>query len=169
MSEILGEGDWLRLVRKGRWEFVQRVNTTGIVVMIAVTDAGELLCVEQHRPAVDSRVIDVPAGLVGDMGDETLEEAAARELIEETGYEAERFERIATATPSPGLSTEVVTFLRARGVRKVGPGGGDATEDLVAHVVPLDWIDTWIGRMEAEGALVDAKLYAALHLLAKHP
>lgn len=167
MSEILGEGKWLRLVREGRWEFVQRVNTTGIVVLIAVTDADELLCVEQHRPAVGARVIDVPAGLVGDMGAETLEEAAARELVEETGYAAGRFERLATATPSPGLSAEVVDFLRAHDVRKVGPGGGDDTEDLVAHAVPLAGIDAWIGRMEAEGALVDAKLYASLYLLGR--
>lgn len=115
MEEILGEGRFLELVRSGRWEFVRRKNISGIVVIVAVTDAKEIVLVEQERPAVGRRVIEVPAGLAGDQGAESLDEAARRELLEETGYVASSWERLAEAAPSPGLCAEIVTFFRARG------------------------------------------------------
>jgi len=162
VTETLGEGKYLRLVREGRWEYVQRVNATGIVLVVAVDD-GKLILVEQYRPAVGARVIDLPAGLAGDEGEEALETAAARELEEETGYRAERFERLCEFVPSPGLSAEVVTLFRAVGLERVGPGGGDSSEAIVVHQVPLGEVDAWVARMTAEGALIDAKLYAGLH------
>jgi len=163
MEEILGEGRFLELVRSGRWEFVRRKNITGIVVIVAVTDARELVLVEQERPAVKARVIEVPAGLAGDEGEETLDEAARRELLEETGYEAERWERLLEATPSPGLCAEVVTFYRASGLKRRGPGGGDETEQIVVHLVPLAGAEDWLRARAAEGLRIDEKVYAALH------
>ena len=47
-----------------------RTNATGVVVVVPVTDAGELVLVEQYRPPVQSRVLELPAGLVGDNGDD---------------------------------------------------------------------------------------------------
>ncbi len=63
--------------------------------------------------------------------------AARRELIEETGYDARRFTLLAHAPTSPGLTTEVVTFFRAAGLKKVGAGGGIEGEDIVIHTVKL--------------------------------
>jgi ADP-ribose pyrophosphatase len=160
MEEILGEGRYLRLVRRGAWEYCERRNVSGIVVIVAVTDAREIVLVEQERPAVRGRVVELPAGLVE--GGETLEQGARRELLEETGYVAARWERICEATPSPGLCSEVVTFFRARGLRKGGPGGGDETERIVVHVVPLAGAEAWIRVRAAEGLLVDEKIYAGL-------
>src|SRR5436190_21784999 len=90
-DEVLYEGKFRRYVRRGGWEYVARRNVTGIVGIIAVTDDGKLVLVEQFRPPVGKNVIEIPAGLAGDVAGsehEALAEAARRELLEETGYEA---------------------------------------------------------------------------------
>ena len=70
-------------------------------------------------------MIDLPAGLAGDgPGTEELVTAARRELLEETGYDARRLTLLAHAPTSPGLTTEVVSFFRAAGLKKVAAGGG---------------------------------------------
>jgi len=161
--ERLGEGRWLRLVRAGRWEWVERVNTTGIVLVVAVTDDGELICVEQYRPAVHARVIDLPAGLAGDLGPEELETAAARELEEETGFRAERFERLYEVTPSPGLCNEIVTIFQAHGLTRVSEGGGDESESIDVTLVPLASIREWADARVAAGTLVDAKFFTGVY------
>src|SRR5262245_4821956 len=97
--QILGAGRFLRLVDEGGWEYVTRPGVSGVVVLVAVTPAGKLLLVEQRRVPVHGRVIELPAGLVGDDGDrrdEPLATAAHRELIEETGYEASEMVRLAS-------------------------------------------------------------------------
>lgn len=161
MKKVLGKGKYLRLVREGRWEYVERVNTTGIVAIVGVTRGKELLLVEQERPAVKARVVELPAGLAGDLGAETLETAAQRELEEETGFTARRFERLGDFTSSAGLCTEIVTFFRARGLKRVGEGGGDASEDIDVHLVPLDRVAAWLKR-KARDAIIDEKVYSGL-------
>ena len=87
----LCNGTWLRLKRRGRWEYAERTNPGGGVMIIAVTDADCVLFVEQYRPALECMTIEMPAGLVGDSLDHSAEsatEAAGRELVEETGYAA---------------------------------------------------------------------------------
>jgi ADP-ribose diphosphatase len=66
-AEVLFEGNYLRLLRRGRWEYVQRTRSTGIVVLVPITEAGELVLVEQLRPPIGKRVIELPAGLAGDI------------------------------------------------------------------------------------------------------
>ena len=73
---------------RGGWEFVARSIGTGVVGVIAITDNDELVLVEQFRIPVSSRVLELPAGLVGDLAEETIEAAALRELLEETGVRA---------------------------------------------------------------------------------
>src|SRR5262249_40424269 len=85
----VARGRYLTFVNDNGWEDVIRANTPGIVVIVAITDDDGLLLVEQWRPAVRNRVIELPAGLVGDVdAAETLVDAAGRELVEETGFSA---------------------------------------------------------------------------------
>ena len=91
-ARVLGEGRFLRLVDRNSWEHIERINVSGVVCMVAVTSGGELLLVEQYRPALRRATIEIPAGLVGDIPGsehEAFETAATRELEEETGYTAE--------------------------------------------------------------------------------
>lgn len=165
-DELLYEGRFLRFVSRDGWEFVERHGAWAVVAIVAITEANELVLVEQYRPPVDRNVIELPAGLVGDHDDdaeETTETAARRELLEETGYEADRWDVLFRGLPSGGLTSEEITVYRATGLRRTGPGGGDASESITVHVVPIDDLETWLRAREREGKGVDAKLYCALH------
>jgi ADP-ribose pyrophosphatase len=170
--DVLFEGRFIRVKKQGRWEYVERCKTSGIVAILPVTDNQELILVEQFRVPVNKRVIEIPAGLAGDIEgeeDEALAEAAKRELLEETGYEAQEMEYLTDGPPSAGLSTEVVTFFRARGLKKVTDGGGDGSENIQVHTVPLSELEAWIEVKRKEGCLVDYKVYAALYFERREP
>ena len=91
----------------------------------------------------------------------------ALKTIEETGWDAARMDRLASGPPSAGVTSEVVTFLRARSLSRQGPGGGVDGEEIAVHEVPLDEVDAFLRAKEAEGALVDPKVWAGLFLLAR--
>ena len=78
--ELLYEGRWLRLVRRGHWESCERVHGEGMaVIIIACTPDDEVLFVEQPRVPLGARTIEMPAGLVGDdHAHDTLIDAARR-------------------------------------------------------------------------------------------
>jgi len=94
-----------------------------------------------------------------------LEAAARRELFEETGYHAEHFSLLVGGPVSSGLSSEIITFYQALDAVKKGPGGGDATESIKVHEVPLKEADLWLYEMEKKGFLVDPKVYVGLYFL----
>jgi len=163
--EVLGEGRFLRLVRRRGWEYAERRGIHGIVILVAVTPDDELLLVEQHREAVGATVIELPAGLAGDEPgheSESLEEAAARELREETGWEADSWERLSAGPPTSGISNEVVTLMRARGLRRHGKGGGAGQERITVHAIPLAEVPSWLHARQANGTLVDPKVWAGV-------
>ncbi|MEJ2382900.1 MAG: NUDIX hydrolase [Xanthomonadales bacterium] len=160
-------GRYLDLVERDGWEYSTRSNARAVVVIIAVTPDKRLLLVEQFRRPVDTRVIELPAGLVGDHvdPDESILEAARRELIEETGYAADSLARIMDCPSSAGMTDEIVSFIRADGLERVGPGGGDDSEDIRVHAVPLAEIDTWLDSRRHAGLPLDPKIFAALYWL----
>lgn len=161
----LHAGRHLRLVERDGWEFVERPGVAGIVVLVAVTPDERLLLVEQRREPVDGDVLELPAGLAGDAGSparEPLEEAARRELVEETGWDAASMERLTAGPPSAGVSSEVVTFFRARGLVRVGAGGGVEGEAITVREVPLAGAAEYLRAREAAGVLVDPKVWAGL-------
>jgi len=164
--EVLAEGKWLRLIKRGRWEYAQRTVGGTAALIVAVTEAGELILVEQPRVPLGARCIELPAGLIGDVAgdeDEAPELAAARELEEETGYAADRLERVSEGTSTPGLSDERLIMFRAHGLRRVGEGGGVDHEDIRVHLVALAEVPAWLARKHAEGLVIDLKVWAGLH------
>lgn len=167
-QRILGQGRFLELVDERGWEYVRRLSATGVVVIVATTDDGALVLVEQPRTSVHRRTIELPAGLVGDLPgtiNEAMNIAAARELEEETGFEASAWRHLTEGPASVGLSTEIVTFFRATGLRRVGPGGGDDTEDITVHVVPLSEVPAFLDQKAHGGALIDPKIFAGLYFI----
>ncbi|MBU9888281.1 MAG: NUDIX hydrolase [Candidatus Omnitrophica bacterium] len=168
MKMILYQGKYLDLIREDNWEYVKRTNCSGIVVVVAVTRDGKAIFVEQFRRPVCAQVIEWPAGLVNDKtphDPESMETAGRRELLEETGYEAVKMTWLAEGPVSSGLSAEVITFYRADGVVRKGPGGGDETESIKVHEVPLSEADLWLRDMAKKGSLVDPKVYVGLYFL----
>ncbi|MHB0998132.1 MAG: NUDIX hydrolase [Armatimonadota bacterium] len=167
-KQVLATGKYIRMMRNRNWEYVERYNICGIVGITAVTDEGKLLLVEQYRPPVDNYVIELPAGLAGDTSEycgEDLADAARRELMEETGYSASRMTFICEGPPSAGISGEIITLYLAEGLQKVGPGGGDHTEDLKIHEVPVDEVHQWLEEKRKSGVLIDLRIYTGLYFI----
>jgi ADP-ribose pyrophosphatase len=169
-SRILGQGRFLRLVEDGGWEYTERMGSSGVVVIVPVTEKGEIVLVEQYRPPLKKRVLELPAGLVGDIAgfeDEAFETAAARELEEETGFKASSLRLMASGPSSAGSSNVLLHFYLATGLRQSGKGGGDEHEDIEVHVVPLAEAEAFAASRAAEGRLIDPKLYAGLYFASR--
>ncbi|SRR6266540_3808504 len=166
-ARVIGQGRFLTLVEEAGWEYVIRPHVRGIVVMVPITPDGELVLVEQARVAVHRRVVELPAGMVGDRdGDEheSFADAAHRELVEETGFQAREMVPLAEGPIAVGVSDEAISFFHARDLTRVGPGGGDASEDITVHVVPLPDLRRFLRDKADEGYAVDSKIYAGLFL-----
>ena len=169
--EILYDGQWLRMVRRGHWEYAERTHGNGMaVIIIAVTPDDDVLFVEQYRVPLGARTIEMPAGLVGDdHAHDTLESAARRELVEETGWEPARVDVLLVGPTSSGMSSERIAFVRARNLTKVGEGGGVDNEDITVHKVPRAQAPAWLMRKQAEGFELDLKLWAGLWMIDHNP
>ncbi|HEY3322353.1 MAG TPA: NUDIX hydrolase [Planctomycetota bacterium] len=165
---VIAQSNHLRFVRRGTWEYVERKGISGIVGIVAVTPENKLLLVEQFRPPLNKCVVELPAGLAGDIPSartEALATAAKRELLEETGYRARSMKYLAEGTSSAGLCDEVITLFRATGLTKVNAGGGDAHEKIVVHEIPLRQLRNWLTRKQRAGCQIDLKIFAGLYFV----
>ncbi len=168
MDEVIAAGKHLRLKKRDGWEFVERIGATGVVAVVAITDDRRIVLTEQFRSPVQGNVIDLPAGLSGDTPgaeDEALRRAAERELEEEAGYRAGVWADLGAGPPSPGMSSEIVTFFRAEKLVKVSAGGGVGEhERITVHEIPIANLPTWLSAAKARGALIDLKIFAGMYL-----
>lgn len=165
---VLYEGEWLRLISQQGWEFIEHRRVKGIVVVIAKTPDDHMVLVDQYRVPLGRRILELPAGLVGDgaaADDENFAEAARRELVEETGYLADRVKFLFEGPMSPGRSPDGYTFFLADGLKKVSAGGGDGTEDIRVVEMPLKGADQWLDERRRAGDLIDPKIYIGLYVL----
>jgi ADP-ribose pyrophosphatase len=162
LVEVMWEGEFVRALRRGKWEYASRARDIGAVVILAEYE-GKVILVDQPRVAPDCRCLELPAGLVGDQDpNATVETTAITELEEETGFTAERVERLGEFYSSPGMLSEGFTIVRAHGVTQIGLGGGDENEDINVHLVPRADIPNFIEQKRAEGFGIDAKLLLLL-------
>ena len=140
LKHTLYEGDWLRLVRIGHWEACERTHGQGMaVIVIAVTPADR----RRRGAAV--------CGVGDDHAQDTLVDAARRELIEETGWSPGKVDVLLVGPTSSGMSNERIAFVRARDLTRVGDGGGVDSEDITVHAVPRAEAPAWLMRKQAEG------------------
>ena len=156
------EGKYIKVTKQGTWEWVSRTRGVSAAVILAVDD-GHVILVEQYRVPLGRKCLELPAGLVGDEQEgEGFQTAAIRELVEETGYRAERMVDLGRFHASPGMSSEGFSLFRAEGLTKVGEGGGVEAEDILVHCVPIGEVPAFVERKRAEGLAMDVKLLLLL-------
>ena len=164
-AEVMWQGDYIRILRQGRWEYASRCKAVTAVVIYAEVE-GKVLLIEQERVPIGKRCIELPAGLVGDEDEHaTLLETAAKELDEETGYRADQFEIIGEFYSSPGMIAESFTLVRATGLTKTGEGGGTEHEDIVVHLVPRAELRDFIAAKRGAGRAIDVRILALADFL----
>jgi ADP-ribose diphosphatase len=164
--KLVFEGDRLLVFERDRGQYVERKKGKSAVAVIAETDDGKVILTEQHRKPVNARVIDWPAGLVGDEDPSVIPaDTARKELEEETGYVCDSVELLASGPTSPGITSERVSLYRARGVKRKGDGGGVDGEDITVHTIPRGEVVSWLRKKSEEGVLIDLKLWSGLYFL----
>jgi len=170
-------GNRTTLIRKGRvFDFyaenitlpngvsmdMEIIRHPGAAAIVPVTNDGSVLLLKQYRHAVGGFIWEIPAGTL-DPG-EDARGCAERELIEETGYAARHFERLAEITPLPAYSDERIHLFRATGLTRSAQNL-DEDELLFVHRVEL----RLAMKMIAEGEIQDAKTIVGLQLAANRP
>lgn len=158
-------GKYIQVLVDGTWEYVKRTRDITAAVILALTDEGEVVLVEQHRVPLGRRCLELPAGLVGDQTEgEDAAQSAERELEEETGFRAAHWEEIGHFATSPGMSAEGFRLFKATGLTRIGPGGGaDEHEQIDVHVVKLAEMPDFIAAKRRDGCTIDVKLLSLLH------
>ncbi len=145
-SPITGEIHPFFRIEAGEW-----------VNVVPITADDELVMVRQYRHGSREITLEIPGGIV-DPG-ETPAEAAARELLEETGYRAERVEAIGIVNPNPALfENRCHTFL-APGAVRVAEIQNTQLEETSVELVPVAEIPDQLRQGRIDHALVVAALY----------
>lgn len=147
------------------WESFERVNCDGVVAVVPITNNREVILIRQFRPPINGFVIELPAGLC-DIG-EPLERAAQRELVEETGYSAESLKFLIKGPMSSGASAEILNVFAATGLRHVGIGERDRTEQIEVLTIPLDRLHERLFALQDEGNCIDIKIAGLVHYAEK--
>ena len=156
--EVMWEGRFVRAMRRGKWEYTSRARDIRAVVILAEYE-GKVILVEQPRVPIGTRCLELPAGLIGDHDpNATVETTAIQELEEETGFTAVQVERLGDFYGSPGMLSESFTLVRAHGVRMIGEGGGDESEDITVHLVARTDIAAFVEQKRSEGVGIDVKI-----------
>lgn len=138
----------------GRHAIRDVVRHPGAVAVVALTDDGRICLVRQYRVALNRVTVEVPAGKL-DAGEDPLD-CARRELLEETGYEADNIAFLTTIATSCGFADELIHLYMATGLHLCG-SSPDADEFINVDLVPLqELIDAVL-----DGRIEDAKTVVA--------
>jgi ADP-ribose pyrophosphatase len=176
-DELLCAGEHLHFVRRGTWEFVRQKQNKHGVMVIALTDDDNLVLVEQDRPPVGGRTIELPSGSI----DKTLREAAEQEMLEETRYRFKDLTVLAHGPTSPGMTSDTNEVCIVRGLSQSDPNirkesrdhgsrrymveGTEYENTITVWEVPLDRIMEWLHDDQRRPAVVDLRVYAGLFFL----
>ena len=139
-----------------------RIDSTDWVNIIPVTPAGEVVMVRQYRHGTREVTLEIPGGMI-DAG-ESPAAAAARELLEETGYRAQEVVAIGETSPNPAIFGNRVFSYLGLGARRVGEIANDGTEETFVELVPEARLPELLRSGGVDHALVLAAfLFRKLH------
>lgn len=173
-KKIAWEGKFIRIWEKdfvvkngtkGTWEVVQRKTHGKVAIIFALTPEKEVILERLYRIPVESFVIELPAGLM-DKKDEKPEDTAKRELLEETGYMADKVIPILDGPFNSGTTSDEAILFFAPDVKFVGKKGGEPTEEIEVLKVPLEKLVDFVITPQ-KNAKIDLKILAILPILRK--
>lgn len=130
------------------------------VNVVALTKDDELVMIRQYRYGTQDITLEIPGGII-DPGESPFE-AARRELIEETGFQAERWTSLGAIAPNPAIHRNHLHSYLAEGCTLVADQNQDPFEDIEVELVPRATIDGLV----AGGQITHALVVVALHKLA---
>ncbi|WP_016950917.1 NUDIX hydrolase [Anabaena sp. PCC 7108] len=148
----------LRLPNKteGEWECIRH---PGGALAVPVTSEGKLVLIRQYRFAVQGRLLEFPAGTL-ELNEDPLQ-TIQREIEEETGYHADKWDKLGEFFLAPGYSDEIIYAFLARDLQKLEiPPKQDEDEDIETVLLTPEELDQAI----REGEPVDAKSIASFFL-----
>ncbi|WP_027964525.1 NUDIX hydrolase [Halalkalibacillus halophilus] len=139
------------------------VTHPGAVAVIALTEEGKLVLVEQYRKPLEKSILEIPAGKIEK--NETPATTALRELEEETAYKADSVDYLISYYTSPGFADEIIYIYKANQIQLVvGADVGD--EDEFVDVVEVDQKEAM--QLITEERIHDAKTIQAIYYLLLH-
>ncbi len=121
---------------------------------VGVTEDGRIVMIRQYRHALGETIIEIPGGCVDDT-DATTQEAIARELLEETGYEFSSYEYMGRISPNPSTNSNLLHMFLAKGGKKVASQALDENEEIEVVLLSVD---------ELKQLLRENKIVQAMHL-----
>ena len=139
------------------------IRHPGSVVIVPVTEAGEIVLVQQYRHAIGRLAWELPAGSL--KPGEDVEQAAIRECHEEVGLIPSSMRRVGSFFPTPGYCDEEMNFFIASGLRPPGSDDEAAHQDEDEDIVAQPFATATVRAMIASGEIVDLKTVAGLSLI----
>lgn len=133
--------------------------------IVALTDDNQMILVRQYRHAADEITLEIPGGGVDVKKAETPEQAAIRELLEETGYAAENVRLVAKHRPNPAMQNNFMHTFIATGCRRVQAPTPDPYEDIEVLTLPIPQVMEKVMAGEINHTIVVASLLYALPVL----
>jgi ADP-ribose diphosphatase len=143
----------VRSPRTGEIREVQALQFADWVLILALTAQEEVVMVRQYRHGTEQVCLELPGGLV-DAGDDSPALSARRELLEETGYQADEIVLIGECFPQPAILSNKCFFYLAKSAAEVQPQDLDSGEDIEILKVPLKEIPAKIENREIDHAMV---------------
>ncbi|MEX0940967.1 MAG: NUDIX hydrolase [Pseudomonadales bacterium] len=141
------------------------IETGDWVNVVPVTTANELVCIRQFRHGSEDITLEIPGGMI-DMGEEPVA-AAARECLEETGYEPGELVSLGVLSPNPALFPNRLHTFVAPNAKRVGDIENSSTEQTEVQLIPMEQVVEFLVSGEIDHALVAATLWRMLYFLKK--
>lgn len=173
-DEVVYDGIFLQTIKRhfrgrykkdGLWEMVRRRIYGKIVFVAPITDKQELVLIKMYRIPLKAYSIELCAGLPDKKGESEIQ-IAKRELLEETGYRARRFEKIMSGPYNTGLVADEISVYLATGAHYAQKPKLENSEDITVLKIPLKRAYHFLLH-PPRGVKVDTKIFAVLYLLKK--